>query len=59
MAAAQPGGAGDWGVGTNDSCSKPEAATLTPEDGASQPRTIAARSTVTVDDTLAAIAELR
>ena len=36
-----------------------EATTLTPEEAASQARTIAARSTVTADDTLAIIDEMR
>jgi plasmid stability protein len=36
-----------------------EATTLTPEEAASQARTIAARSTVTADDTLAVIDEMR
>jgi antitoxin FitA len=36
-----------------------EATTLTPEEAVDQARAIAARSTVTADDTLAAIAEMR
>ena len=36
-----------------------EATTLTSEEAASQARAIAARSAVTADDTLAAIAEMR
>lgn len=36
-----------------------EAETLTPEEAAERARTIAARSTVTADDVLAAIAEMR
>lgn len=36
-----------------------EATTLTPEEAVDQARTIAARSTVTAEDTLAAIAEMR
>jgi plasmid stability protein len=36
-----------------------EATTLTPEEAADQARTIAARSSVTAGDTLAAIAEMR
>jgi plasmid stability protein len=36
-----------------------EAATLTPEEAAERARTIAARSAVTADDVVAAIAEMR
>jgi antitoxin FitA len=36
-----------------------EAAALTPEEAVDHARTIAARSSVTADDTLAAIAEMR
>jgi plasmid stability protein len=36
-----------------------EATTLTPEEAVEEARAIAARSTVTADDTLAAIAEMR